>query len=146
MPSVRKLKRGRHWTLQQDNDPKCTSKSIKPLHEFAVNVPGRRVGSTRLQDALHCPHLMAKRRRHTLYVAALERALVDLRSPTIEDVSRLLDSYQKQSALDAEKPFVLQQHIDDINRLFNSSSMEGILHNMKIDGSPFAQIQAEVGS
>ena len=29
MPSVRKLKLGRHWTFQQDNDPKHTSKSTK---------------------------------------------------------------------------------------------------------------------
>ncbi|XP_062279112.1 meprin A subunit beta-like [Scomber scombrus] len=29
MPSVRKLKLGRHWTFQQDNDPKYTSKSTK---------------------------------------------------------------------------------------------------------------------
>jgi len=29
MPSVMKLKLGRHWTFQQDNDPKHTSKSTK---------------------------------------------------------------------------------------------------------------------
>ena len=29
MPSVRKLKVGRHWTFQQNNDPKHTSKSTK---------------------------------------------------------------------------------------------------------------------
>jgi len=29
MPSVRKLKLGRHWTIQQDNDPKHTSNSTK---------------------------------------------------------------------------------------------------------------------
>ncbi len=29
MESVRKLKFGRHWTFQQDNDPKHTSKSTK---------------------------------------------------------------------------------------------------------------------
>lgn len=29
MPSVKKLKLGRHWTFQQDNDPKHTSKSTK---------------------------------------------------------------------------------------------------------------------
>jgi len=28
-PSVKKLKLGRHWTFQQDNDPKLTSKSTK---------------------------------------------------------------------------------------------------------------------
>ncbi|KAJ4925960.1 hypothetical protein JOQ06_008145 [Pogonophryne albipinna] len=29
IPSVRELKLGRHWTFQQDNDPKHTSKSTK---------------------------------------------------------------------------------------------------------------------
>ena len=29
MPSMRKLKLGCHWTFQQDNDPKHTSKSTK---------------------------------------------------------------------------------------------------------------------
>ena len=29
MPSVEKLNLGDHWTLQQDNDPKYTAKSIK---------------------------------------------------------------------------------------------------------------------
>ncbi|XP_071212084.1 3-hydroxyisobutyryl-CoA hydrolase, mitochondrial isoform X1 [Salvelinus alpinus] len=76
-------------------------------------------------------------------IAALEKELVDLKTPSIEDVSRVLDSYQKWSSLDAEKPFVLEQHIDLIDKLFQSNSVEGIVHNLKTDGSPFAQKQAE---
>ncbi|CDQ57297.1 unnamed protein product [Oncorhynchus mykiss] len=76
-------------------------------------------------------------------IAALEKELVDLKTPSIEDVSRVLDSYQKRSSLDAEKPFVLEQHIDLIDKLFQSNSVEGIVHNLKTDGSPFAQKQAE---
>uniref|UniRef100_A0A8C8ETT8 3-hydroxyisobutyryl-CoA hydrolase n=1 Tax=Oncorhynchus tshawytscha TaxID=74940 RepID=A0A8C8ETT8_ONCTS len=76
-------------------------------------------------------------------IAALEKELVDLKTPSIEDVSRVLDSYQKRSSLDAEKPFVLEQHIDLIDELFQSNSVEGIVHNLKTDGSPFAQKQAE---
>ncbi|XP_038862620.1 3-hydroxyisobutyryl-CoA hydrolase, mitochondrial [Salvelinus namaycush] len=76
-------------------------------------------------------------------IAALEKELVDLKTPSIEDVSRVLDSYQKRSSLDAEKPFVLEQHIDLIDKLFQSDSVEGIVHNLKTDGSPFAQKQAE---
>uniref|UniRef100_UPI003AB08B1A 3-hydroxyisobutyryl-CoA hydrolase, mitochondrial isoform X1 n=1 Tax=Centroberyx gerrardi TaxID=166262 RepID=UPI003AB08B1A len=77
-------------------------------------------------------------------IPALEKELVVLKSPSAEDVSRVLDSYQNQSSLDAQKPFVLEEHRADIDRLFSSSSVEGILQNLKTDGSPFAKKQAEI--
>ncbi|XP_049449279.1 3-hydroxyisobutyryl-CoA hydrolase, mitochondrial [Epinephelus fuscoguttatus] len=73
----------------------------------------------------------------------LEKELVDLKSPSAEDVSKVLDSYQNQSSLDSEKPFVLDKHMSDIDRLFSSSSVEGIVQNLKADGSEFANKQAE---
>ncbi|XP_036966241.1 3-hydroxyisobutyryl-CoA hydrolase, mitochondrial [Acanthopagrus latus] len=73
----------------------------------------------------------------------LEKELVDLKSPSAEDVSKVLDSFQNQSSLDSEKPFVLEKHISDIDRLFSSSSVEGIVQNLKADGSEFANKQAE---
>ncbi|XP_067371881.1 3-hydroxyisobutyryl-CoA hydrolase, mitochondrial isoform X2 [Channa argus] len=73
----------------------------------------------------------------------LEKELVDLKSPSADDVSRVLDSYQTQSSLDSEKPFVLDQHMSDIDRLFGSSSVEGIMQNLKADGSEFAKKHAE---
>ncbi|KAA8588375.1 hypothetical protein FQN60_001569 [Etheostoma spectabile] len=76
-------------------------------------------------------------------IPELETALVDLKSPSAEDVSRVLDSYQSQSSLDSEKPFVLDKHMSDIDRLFSSSSVEGIVQNLKADGSEFANKQAE---
>lgn len=76
-------------------------------------------------------------------ISELEKQLLDLKSPSTEDLSRLLDSFQSQSSLDSEKPFVLEKHISDIDRLFSSSSVEGIIHNLKADGSDFAQKQAE---
>uniref|UniRef100_A0A674BXF1 3-hydroxyisobutyryl-CoA hydrolase n=1 Tax=Salmo trutta TaxID=8032 RepID=A0A674BXF1_SALTR len=74
-------------------------------------------------------------------IAALEKELVDLKTPSIEDVSRVLDSYQK-------RPHVLQLTMSHpctpaALRLFQSNSVEGIVHNLKTDGSPFAQKQAE---
>ncbi|XP_026231869.1 3-hydroxyisobutyryl-CoA hydrolase, mitochondrial isoform X1 [Anabas testudineus] len=74
----------------------------------------------------------------------LERELVELKSSSAENVSRVLDSYQNQSTLDSEKPFVLHQHMSDIDRLFSSSSVEGILQNLKADGSEFSKKQAEI--
>lgn len=76
-------------------------------------------------------------------IPELEKELVDLKSPSNEDVSKVLDSYQNQSSLDSEKPFVLDKHMSDINRLFSSSSVEGIMQNLKADTSEFAKKQAE---
>ncbi|XP_010731451.2 3-hydroxyisobutyryl-CoA hydrolase, mitochondrial [Larimichthys crocea] len=73
----------------------------------------------------------------------LEKELVDLKSPSAEDVSKVLESYQNQSGLDSEKPFVLDKHMSDIDRLFSSGSVEGIVQNLKADGSEFANKQAE---
>lgn len=73
----------------------------------------------------------------------LEKELVDLRAPSAEDVSRVLESFQNQSSLDSEKPFVLDKHLSDIDRLFSSSSVEGIVQNLQADGSEFAKKQAE---
>ncbi|XP_059198682.1 3-hydroxyisobutyryl-CoA hydrolase, mitochondrial [Centropristis striata] len=75
-------------------------------------------------------------------IPELEKELVDLKSPSAEDVSRVLDSFQKQSSLDSEKAFVLEKHMSDIDRLFSSSSVEGIMQNLKADGSEFATKQA----
>ncbi|CAJ1078708.1 -hydroxyisobutyryl-CoA hydrolase%2C mitochondrial [Xyrichtys novacula] len=76
-------------------------------------------------------------------IPELEKELVDLKSPSNEDVSKVLDSYQNQSSLDSDKPFVLDKHISDINRLFSSGSVEGIVQNLRADGSEFAKKQAE---
>ncbi|KAM7407834.1 hypothetical protein PAMA_003547 [Pampus argenteus] len=76
-------------------------------------------------------------------ISDLEKELVDLKSPSADDVSRVLDSFHNESSLDSEKPFVLDQHISDIDRLFSSSSVEGIVENLKADGSAFAKKQAE---
>ncbi|XP_065108173.1 3-hydroxyisobutyryl-CoA hydrolase, mitochondrial [Paramisgurnus dabryanus] len=76
-------------------------------------------------------------------IASLEKDLVDLKSPSISDVTHLLDSYQELSTLDAEKPFILQQHREAIDRLFTAASVEEILENLHKDGSAFAQKQIE---
>ncbi|XP_062259169.1 3-hydroxyisobutyryl-CoA hydrolase, mitochondrial isoform X1 [Platichthys flesus] len=76
-------------------------------------------------------------------IPELEKELVDLKSPSAEDISRVLDTYQNQSRLDSEKPFALHKHMSDIDRLFSSSSVEGIIQNLKADSSEFAKKQAE---
>uniref|UniRef100_A0A1A8R807 3-hydroxyisobutyryl-CoA hydrolase n=2 Tax=Nothobranchius rachovii TaxID=451742 RepID=A0A1A8R807_9TELE len=73
----------------------------------------------------------------------LEKELVDLKCPSNADISKLLEFHQKQSSLDSEKPFVLEKHLSEIDRLFSSSSVEGIMQNLRADGSDFANKQAE---
>ncbi|KAF7709160.1 3-hydroxyisobutyryl-CoA hydrolase, mitochondrial [Silurus meridionalis] len=76
-------------------------------------------------------------------ISALEKDLVGLKSPSARDVAAVLDSYQDQSTLDAEKPFVLQQHTGAIDRLFEGSSVEEILEKLQKDQSVFAHKQVE---
>ncbi|XP_061782190.1 3-hydroxyisobutyryl-CoA hydrolase, mitochondrial [Nerophis lumbriciformis] len=77
-------------------------------------------------------------------ISHLEKELMDLKSPTVENISRVLDSLQNESSLDSEKPFVLENHMSDINRLFTSDSVEGIMQNLKADSSDFAKKQIEI--
>ncbi|XP_056093731.1 3-hydroxyisobutyryl-CoA hydrolase, mitochondrial [Rhinichthys klamathensis goyatoka] len=77
-------------------------------------------------------------------ISSLEKDLVDLKSPSVSDVAQLLDTYQEQSRLDAEKPFVLQEQTKAIDRLFSAGSVEDIMENLKKDGSAFALKQTEI--
>lgn len=71
----------------------------------------------------------------------LEQELV--KCPSVEDITKVLDSYQNQSSLGSDKPFILEKHVADIDRLFGADSVEGIMENLKADGSEFATKQAE---
>lgn len=73
----------------------------------------------------------------------LEKDLISLKAPSKETVSDLLNTYHKKSESGKEKPFVLAEHLDKINRLFDSTSVERIVHNLKQDGSSFALQQIE---
>ncbi|KAJ8349666.1 hypothetical protein SKAU_G00247960 [Synaphobranchus kaupii] len=77
-------------------------------------------------------------------ISALEKNLVDLKSPSAQDVAEMLESYQKESSVDKDKPFILEEHMEAINRLFEASSVEEICENLKQDGSSFAQKQLEI--
>ncbi|XP_077393683.1 3-hydroxyisobutyryl-CoA hydrolase, mitochondrial [Festucalex cinctus] len=80
---------------------------------------------------------------HSNKMSDLENELLSLSSPSAENISKVLDSFHKESGLDCDQPFVLDKHMSDIDRLFNSSSMEGVMHNLKADGSQFAKKQME---
>uniref|UniRef100_A0A8C7Y961 3-hydroxyisobutyryl-CoA hydrolase n=1 Tax=Oryzias sinensis TaxID=183150 RepID=A0A8C7Y961_9TELE len=70
----------------------------------------------------------------------LENELVDFKSPSDAEVTKVLDSYQNQV-----RNQTLHHTLAEYNEsLFSASSMEGIMQNLKADGSEFAKKQAEV--
>ncbi|XP_078249623.1 3-hydroxyisobutyryl-CoA hydrolase, mitochondrial isoform X3 [Pogona vitticeps] len=78
-------------------------------------------------------------------MAAVEKDLLELKSPSRENVAGILDSYHKKCKLDQEKEFILGEHMDKINSLFSANSMEEIIQKLSKDGSPFALKQLERG-
>ncbi|RXM97660.1 3-hydroxyisobutyryl-CoA hydrolase, mitochondrial [Acipenser ruthenus] len=77
------------------------------------------------------------------FLPSLEKDLVQLKTPSNTDVAGVLNSYQAQSKLDDGKPFILAEHMDQINRLFEASSVEDIMQKLNEDGSSFALKQLE---
>ncbi|MBN3288930.1 HIBCH protein, partial [Polyodon spathula] len=74
---------------------------------------------------------------------SLEKDLVQLKTPSNTDVADVLNLYQAQSKVDDGKPFILAEHMDQINRLFEASSVEDIMQKLNEDGSSFAVKQLE---
>ncbi|CAH2306553.1 3-hydroxyisobutyryl- hydrolase, mitochondrial [Pelobates cultripes] len=77
-------------------------------------------------------------------MSSLEKDLVTLNCPSKDDIVNVLDIYQKKSDAVEDKPFVLAEHLDKINRLFSANSVEEIFENLERDGSPFAMKQLEI--
>ncbi|XP_015723343.1 3-hydroxyisobutyryl-CoA hydrolase, mitochondrial isoform X2 [Coturnix japonica] len=73
----------------------------------------------------------------------LEKDLIALKSPSKENIAELLNSYHKQTKIDQEKEFVLDEHMEKINSIFSANRMEDIVQKLKQDGSPFAMKQLE---
>ncbi|KAG2458727.1 HIBCH protein, partial [Polypterus senegalus] len=76
-------------------------------------------------------------------LAALERDLVQLKCPSQKDVAGVLDAYQAQSCTGREQPFALEGHMQDVDRLFSGSSVEGIVCQLEAERSPFAEKQLQ---
>ncbi|XP_017848257.1 3-hydroxyisobutyryl-CoA hydrolase, mitochondrial isoform X1 [Drosophila busckii] len=71
-------------------------------------------------------------------IAELETAL--LNCPDADDVPELLQKFHSKP----EKPFSLQPVLDQINKNFAASSVEGILENLQNDGSDWAKKTLEI--
>uniref|UniRef100_A0A8C9Q834 3-hydroxyisobutyryl-CoA hydrolase n=1 Tax=Spermophilus dauricus TaxID=99837 RepID=A0A8C9Q834_SPEDA len=74
----------------------------------------------------------------------LEEDLVALKSPSKENVADVLETYHTQSKIDQDKSFILEEHLDKINRCFSANTVEQIIENLQQDGSPFALEQLKV--
>ncbi|XP_074071601.1 3-hydroxyisobutyryl-CoA hydrolase, mitochondrial isoform X1 [Macrotis lagotis] len=74
----------------------------------------------------------------------LEKDLLTLKSPSKENVAEVLDVYHKKCQADQDKPFILEEHMDSINRCFSANTMEQIIQNLQEDGSPFALEQLKI--
>lgn len=76
-------------------------------------------------------------------IADLEKELLTLKSATVDEVDKILNSFHDQSSLDKDKPFVLAEHLSKINKLFSGATLEEIFHNLKQDQSEWATAQLE---
>ncbi|XP_012997971.1 3-hydroxyisobutyryl-CoA hydrolase, mitochondrial isoform X2 [Cavia porcellus] len=74
----------------------------------------------------------------------LEEDLLALKAPSKESIAEVLASYHAESKIEQDKPFILEEHMDKINRCFSASTVEGIIENLQRDGSPFALEQLQV--
>ncbi|KAM5155700.1 3-hydroxyisobutyryl-CoA hydrolase, mitochondrial isoform 1-T1 [Callospermophilus lateralis] len=77
-------------------------------------------------------------------VSMLEEDLVALKSPSKENVADVLETYHTQSKIDQDKSFILEEHLDKINRCFSANTVEQIIENLQQDGSPFALEQLKI--
>uniref|UniRef100_A0A8D0HBH2 3-hydroxyisobutyryl-CoA hydrolase n=1 Tax=Sphenodon punctatus TaxID=8508 RepID=A0A8D0HBH2_SPHPU len=77
-------------------------------------------------------------------MAALEKDLIELESPSKKNVADILDSYHAKCKLDQEKQFILHEHLEKINSLFSANTMEDVIQNLKQDGSAFSLKQLEI--
>ncbi|XP_016046258.2 3-hydroxyisobutyryl-CoA hydrolase, mitochondrial isoform X1 [Erinaceus europaeus] len=74
----------------------------------------------------------------------LEEDLLSLNSPSKETIAGVLESYHTKSKVDQDKSFILEEHMDKINRCFSANTVEQIIENLKQDGSSFSQEQLKV--
>ncbi|XP_067405120.1 3-hydroxyisobutyryl-CoA hydrolase, mitochondrial [Emydura macquarii macquarii] len=105
---------------------------------YYLALTGFRMKGRDLQKAGIATHFVESEK-----LPALEEDLIALKSPSKENVADVLNSYHMKCKIDQEKQFVLEEHVDKINSLFSANSMEEIIQNLKLDGSPFAFKQLE---
>nr|XP_022313161.1 3-hydroxyisobutyryl-CoA hydrolase, mitochondrial-like isoform X1 [Crassostrea virginica] len=71
----------------------------------------------------------------------LEKSLLALENARPQDIGEVLAQYQALSTDIPDTDFVLEPHLEEINRLFNGNTVEEIVENLKTDGSEWATKQ-----
>ncbi|KAJ8036687.1 3-hydroxyisobutyryl-CoA hydrolase, mitochondrial [Holothuria leucospilota] len=77
-------------------------------------------------------------------VKDLEQTLLNMKDPSATDIDEVINTFHEKCQLDKDKPFVLQPHQEQINRLFAGETMEDICEALKKDGSEWAVKQLEI--
>ncbi|ELT99351.1 hypothetical protein CAPTEDRAFT_180966 [Capitella teleta] len=77
------------------------------------------------------------------FMSALEEEILALNETSEEKIDATIKKYQNESTLDAETPFVLEPHLEEINRLFSAANIEGIISDLERDGSEWAKKQLQ---
>eukprot|EP00105_Crassostrea_gigas_P015933 XP_011433119.1 PREDICTED: 3-hydroxyisobutyryl-CoA hydrolase, mitochondrial-like isoform X1 [Crassostrea gigas] len=76
-------------------------------------------------------------------LADLEKSLLAMENARAHDIGEILDKYQSMSTDIPDTDFVLEPHIEEIDRLFNGDTVEEIVHNLKMEGSEWAKKQLD---
>ncbi|XP_014770870.1 3-hydroxyisobutyryl-CoA hydrolase, mitochondrial [Octopus bimaculoides] len=77
-------------------------------------------------------------------VDSLEKSLLTLESPTQKKIAQVLNDFQNQSKTDESRSFILEPHMEKINKLFGGNTVEEIIENLKEDGSEWALDQLNI--
>lgn len=77
-------------------------------------------------------------------LGTLEEELINLKSPSKENIAGVLEAYHTKFKIDQDKPFILEEHMDKINSCFSANTVEQVIENLRQDGSPFALEQLKV--
>ncbi|KAH9505521.1 hypothetical protein Btru_057493 [Bulinus truncatus] len=78
-------------------------------------------------------------------VEELEKQLTNLKLEAGQDgVAAILNRLDSESKLAVDKEFILQPHVEKINKLFTGNTMEKIFDSLHKDGSEWAKDQLEI--
>jgi 3-hydroxyisobutyryl-CoA hydrolase len=81
---------------------------------------------------------------HSDKLGDLESCLLSSSPESAADVGSLLDKFHKESCAGDKVEFLLEKHMNKINRCFGPNTLEGIIEALRTDGSDWAKQQLEM--
>jgi hypothetical protein len=77
----------------------------------------------------------------------LEKALLSLPQGLLNhgasEIKQVLDKFHDQSCLDRDKPFILENYLQQIDEIFGQDTLEDIVGKLQLDKSDWAQTQLQ---